>query len=88
MKSKMPQVLDYVLEDKNCSLGTPIYSYLLYLFGTHMPRKEQGWITFQASTEERTLLERYCRQAQRTKTEVLRELIRSLRREASKSNVP
>jgi hypothetical protein len=54
----------------------------------YMPRKEQGWITFQASTEERTLLERYCRQAQRTKTEVLRELIRSLRREASKSNVP
>jgi hypothetical protein len=50
-----------------------------------MPRKEQGWITFQASTEERTLLERYCRQAQRTKTEVLRELIRSLKREVSKS---
>lgn len=44
-----------------------------------MPRKEQGWITFQASTEERTLLEQYCRRTQRTKTEVLRELVRSLR---------
>jgi hypothetical protein len=69
-------------------LGTLIRSYLLHLSGTHMPRKEQGWITFQASSEERTLLERYCRQAQRTKTEVLRELIRSLRREASKSKAP
>jgi hypothetical protein len=54
-----------------------------------MPRKEQGWITFQASNEERTLLERYCRETQRTKTEVLRELIRSLsRREMSQSGAP
>jgi hypothetical protein len=53
-----------------------------------MPRKEQGWITFQASPEERALLERYCRQAQRTRTEVLRELIRSLRQEVNKSSAP
>jgi hypothetical protein len=53
-----------------------------------MPRKEQGWITFQASTEERTLLERYCRETQRTKTEVMRELIRSLKREVSQSSAP
>jgi hypothetical protein len=53
-----------------------------------MPRKEQGWITFQASPEERALLEQYCRQAQRSKTEVLRELIRSLRQEVNKSNAP
>jgi hypothetical protein len=45
-----------------------------------MPRKEQGWITFQASDEEKQLLELYCQQTQRTKTEVLRELLRSLKR--------
>ena len=61
---------------------------MLYLFGEGMPRKEQGWITFQASPEERALLEQYCRQAQRSKTEVLRELIRSLRQEVNKSNAP
>jgi hypothetical protein len=52
-----------------------------------MPRKEQGWITFQASAEERTLLEKYCRQNQRTKTEVLRELICSLKWEEYKSSI-
>ncbi|MGA9377771.1 MAG: TOBE domain-containing protein [Phormidium sp.] len=43
-----------------------------------MPRKEQGWITFQSSEEERTLLEQYCQESQRSKTEVLRELVRGL----------
>ncbi|ABA23655.1 Helix-turn-helix protein, CopG [Trichormus variabilis ATCC 29413] len=43
-----------------------------------MPRKEQGWITFQASPEEIELLEELCQKSQRTKTEVLRELLRSL----------
>lgn len=43
-----------------------------------MPRKEQGWITFQLSTEERQLLEQYCQEFQRTKTDVLRSLLRSL----------
>lgn len=43
-----------------------------------MPRKQQGWITFQSSHEEREILERYCQQSQRTKTEILRELVRSL----------
>ena len=43
-----------------------------------MPRKDQGWITFQSSPEEQTLLERYCQKSQRSKTEVLRELIRNL----------
>lgn len=43
-----------------------------------MPRKEQGWITFQSTEEERKLLEEYCQQARRTKTEILRELVRSL----------
>jgi molybdopterin-binding protein len=43
-----------------------------------MPRKEQGWVTFQTSEEERKLLEEFCQQSQRTKTEILRELVRSL----------
>lgn len=43
-----------------------------------MPKKQQGWITFQSSPEERTILEAYCEQSKRSKTEVLRELIRSL----------
>ncbi|MEA5502888.1 molybdopterin-binding protein [Halotia wernerae UHCC 0503] len=43
-----------------------------------MPRKEQGWITFQTSEEERKLLEDFCQQSQRTKTEILRELVRGL----------
>ncbi|MBD1999033.1 TOBE domain-containing protein [Leptolyngbya sp. FACHB-541] len=41
-----------------------------------MPRKEQGWITFQSSDEERQILEQICQQTQRTKTEILREMIR------------
>lgn len=44
-----------------------------------MPRKDQGWITFQTSEEERQLLEEICQISQRTKTEVLRELLRGLR---------
>lgn len=43
-----------------------------------MPRKNQGWITFQASEEERQILEDYCQRSQRTKTDILRELVRSL----------
>jgi molybdopterin-binding protein len=43
-----------------------------------MPRKEQGWITFQTSEEERKILEAFSKQSQRTKTEILRELVRSL----------
>lgn len=48
-----------------------------------MPRKQQGWITFQSSEEERQILEQYSQQSQRTKTEVLRELIRSLKQNTS-----
>ena len=43
-----------------------------------MPRKEQGWVTFQTSEEERKILEEFCQQSQRTKTEILRELVRGL----------
>jgi molybdopterin-binding protein len=53
-----------------------------------MPRKEQGWITFQSSLEERQLLEEYCQQSRRTKTEILRELVRSLAEVPSPDNSP
>ncbi len=53
-----------------------------------MPRKAQGWITFQTSHEERQLLEQVCRDSQRTKTEVLRELVRSLHPETSGGQSP
>lgn len=48
-----------------------------------MPRKEQGWITFQSSEEERKILEEYCQQSQRSKTEILRELVRSLNQQSA-----
>ena len=47
-----------------------------------MPRKQQGWITFQSSPEEREILEQYCQQTQRTKTEILRELVRTLKQKS------
>ena len=47
-----------------------------------MPRKQQGWITFQSSEEERQILEQHCQQFQRTKTEVLRELVRGLNQQS------
>jgi molybdopterin-binding protein len=43
-----------------------------------MPRKAQGWITFQSSDQERQILEQICQQTQRTKTEVLREMLRTM----------
>ncbi len=53
-----------------------------------MPRKEQGWITFQSSEEERKILEQYCEQSQRTKTEILRELVRNLKRPSPSLSTP
>ncbi len=47
-----------------------------------MPRKEQGWITFQSSGEERRILEKLCKQTQRTKTDILREMIRNMGQQA------
>lgn len=44
-----------------------------------MPRKQQGWVTFQTSDEERQILEQYCQESQRSKTEILRELVRNLK---------
>jgi len=48
-----------------------------------MPRKEQGWVTFQTSEEERKILDEFCQNSQRTKTEILRELVRSLNKYSS-----
>jgi molybdopterin-binding protein len=48
-----------------------------------MPRKEQGWVTFQTSEEERKILEEFCQHSQRTKTEILRELVRGLSKSSS-----
>jgi molybdopterin-binding protein len=46
-----------------------------------VPRKDQGWITFQLPEAERQLLESYCDRTHRSKTDVLRELVRTLDRE-------
>ena len=46
-----------------------------------MPRKDQGWITFQLPEAERQLLESYCDRMQRSKTDVLQALVRGLDRE-------
>ncbi|WP_071189601.1 molybdopterin-binding protein [Trichormus sp. NMC-1] len=48
-----------------------------------MPRKEQGWVTFQTSEEEKKILEEFCQHSQRTKTEILRELVRGLNKSSS-----
>lgn len=40
--------------------------------------KNKQWITFKVSDLEMVALETYCQQTQRTKTDVLRELIRKL----------
>jgi hypothetical protein len=41
-------------------------------------KKQKQWITFKVSELEMRALEAYCTQTQRTKTDVLRELIRKL----------
>lgn len=53
-----------------------------------MPRKQQGWITFQSSQEEREILEQYCQQTQRTKTEIMRELVRTLKQKSLSQSQP
>ena len=45
-----------------------------------MPRKDGKWIGFQASDEEAEILEAYCEKTMRSKTEILRELVRGLKR--------
>lgn len=47
-----------------------------------MPRKQQGWVTFQTSDQERQILEQFCQLSQRSKTDILRELVRGLSQSA------
>ncbi|MDP5016444.1 MAG: molybdopterin-binding protein, partial [Dolichospermum sp.] len=46
---------------------------------------DQGWVTFQTSEDERKILEEFCQNSQRTKTEILRELVRGLNKYSSLS---
>lgn len=46
--------------------------------GLKVANKQKQWITFKVSELEMIALETYCQQTQRTKTDVLRELIRRL----------
>lgn len=41
-------------------------------------KKPKQWITFKVSEQEMSALETYCKQTQRTKTDVLRGLLREL----------
>lgn len=51
---------------------------ILFLQNLKVSEHKKQWITFKVSTMEMAALEAYCQQTQRTKTDVLRELIRSL----------
>ncbi|BAZ47618.1 TOBE domain protein [Nostoc sp. NIES-4103] len=44
-----------------------------------MPRKNAANLTIQLSIEEKIILDKYCDKMQRTKSDVLREMIRSLK---------
>lgn len=44
----------------------------------NVSKQQKQWITFKTSALEMEALEAYCQQTQRTKTDVLRELIRKL----------
>lgn len=50
--------------------------------------KQKQWITFKVSALEMRAIETYCNQTQRTKTDVLRELIRKLPTYTNLSNSP
>ncbi len=43
-----------------------------------MPRQHAANLTIQFSQEEKRILEEYCDKMQRTKTDVIREMVRSL----------
>ncbi|WP_460204679.1 ribbon-helix-helix protein, CopG family [Scytonema sp. NUACC21] len=45
-----------------------------------MPRKNAANLTIQFSQEEKRILEEYCKKVQRTKSDVIREMVRSLKR--------
>jgi flagellar motor switch protein FliG len=45
-----------------------------------MPRKDAANLTIQFSQEEKKILEEYCQKMQRTKSDVIREMVRSLKK--------
>ena len=45
---------------------------------TNLFTKQKQWITFKVSALEMRALEEYCQQTQRTKTDILRDLLRKL----------
>ncbi len=45
---------------------------------TKLFTKQKQWITFKVSALEMRALEEYCQQTQRTKTDILRDLLRKL----------
>ncbi|WP_420819787.1 ribbon-helix-helix protein, CopG family [Nostoc sphaeroides] len=45
-----------------------------------MPRKNAANLTIQFSLEEKMILEKYCEKMQRTKSDVIREMVRSLKK--------
>lgn len=45
---------------------------------TKLFNKQKQWITFKVSALEMRALEEYCQQTQRTKTDILRDLLRKL----------
>lgn len=51
-----------------------------------VPKKQKQWITFKVSELEMRAIETYCSQTQRTKTDVLRELLRKLPTYTNSSN--
>ncbi|MBW4595642.1 MAG: ribbon-helix-helix protein, CopG family [Brasilonema angustatum HA4187-MV1] len=44
-----------------------------------MPRQNAANLTIQFSQEEKKILEKYCQKMQRTKSDVIREMVRSLK---------
>ncbi|WP_442941097.1 ribbon-helix-helix protein, CopG family [Nostoc sp.] len=45
-----------------------------------MPRKNAANLTIQFSLDEKIILEEYCEKMQRTKSDVIREMVRSLKK--------
>lgn len=43
-----------------------------------MPNKQKQWVTIKISEQEMQNLEAYCQQTKRTKTDLIREMIRKL----------
>jgi hypothetical protein len=60
------------------SLHFSLFIVSIYLSNLYMSKNQKQWITFKVSEWEMSALETYCQQTQRTKTDVLRQLLRQL----------